>query len=236
VGGDGTFHEVVNGLAVDGGIRDDVLVGCLPAGTGMDFARNLPFPRRLGMVSDRIVRGFERRIDIGLARSEQSRFFVNSFETGLGAEVVARASLLSPRLPGRAAFLISAIGAALKESNLTATIALDGQKLYQGPLVSVVVANGRYFGGGMKIAPHAKMDDGELDVLVLGDFTRAEMISQIWKIYPGAHLNHHKVLWARGRLVEVYPESPTRLDLDGELGGRGPYTVSVLPQALRVIA
>ena len=87
----------------------------------------------------------------------------------------------------------------------------------------------------MKIVPPATVDDGLLDVLVLGDFSPPELVAQIWKVYPGKHLEHPKVVWRRGARVEIEPMASTRLDLDGELYGAGPYSLSVLPQALAVL-
>jgi diacylglycerol kinase family enzyme len=142
---------------------------------------------------------------------------------------------MSEHWPGRVSFLIAAMGASLRKENSFALVTVDGELAYDGPLVSVVIANGPYFGGGMKIAPHASMDDGTLDVLVLGDFARAELVSQVWKLYPGSHLRHPKVRWLTGSRITVTPKSPMRLDLDGELYGEGPYTFSVAGKALRVI-
>jgi diacylglycerol kinase family enzyme len=99
----------------------------------------------------------------------------------------------------------------------------------------VVAANGRYFGGGMKIAPNATMDDGFLDVLVLGNFGRLELVRQVWKIYPGVHIYHDKVLHTRGRQARVESRSSGLLDLDGELVGTPNSTVTLLPGALTVL-
>jgi YegS/Rv2252/BmrU family lipid kinase len=236
VGGDGTVHEIVNGLADGDALRPNIRLGIVPAGTGMDFARNLRLPRRPDLVAARIVAGRERRVDIGVAQSTERRMFVNFAETGLGAAVVAREARMSDLWPGRVSFFIAAMGASLREDNATASVAVDGKTVYDGPLVSVVIANGIYFGGGMRIAPHAAIDDGHLDVLVLGDFARAELVSQAWKLYPGSHLRHPKVLWLTGSIVTVEPRSPMRLDLDGELYGEGPYTFCVLQKTLRVLA
>ncbi|MGI8968662.1 MAG: diacylglycerol/lipid kinase family protein [Chloroflexota bacterium] len=233
VGGDGTVHEVVNGLAV-GGLEHAPVLGVVPAGTGMDFARNIGLPRRVPRIAKVISAGCTARVDVGESESD-GRLFLNFAETGLGAAVVAREAQLSNGWPGRVSFLLAAISSALRDSNISAKITVDGDVVYSGPLVSAVVANGRYFGGGMKIAPLASVTDGELDVLILGDFSRAQLIAQIWKIYPGTHLHHHKVLWLRGQQIRIEPRSLTQLDLDGELGGAGPYSLIVRPGALRVL-
>jgi YegS/Rv2252/BmrU family lipid kinase len=235
VGGDGTVHEVVNGLSSGGAIPPGVRLGVVPGGTGMDFARNAGLSRSPQAAVARVLRAQERRIDLGVAGPGARRLFVNFAETGIGAAVVARELQLHRSMPGRASFFVAALDAMRQQENIEAAISVDGVLVYDGPLVSVVVANGRYFGAGMKIAPRAEMDDGLMDVLVLGNFSRAELLAQIWKIYPGVHLGHAKVAWLRGRHVEVAPRAPTHLDLDGELFGPGPYTFSVLPGALPLL-
>lgn len=235
VGGDGTINEVVNGFSLDGDLSQNVQLGIIPGGTGMDFLRNIGVGRGIEAAVRRILRGTERRIDVGICSDGPERSFVNFAETGIGAAVVARESRIQRSMPGRASFFFAALDAVRTQENIVASISVDGVAAYDGPLVSVVVANGRYVGGGMKIAPRARMDDGELDVLVLGDFTRSELLAQIWKIYPGVHLRHSKVAWLRGRRVDVDPLGPTRLDLDGELFGQGPYSFTILPRVLAVL-
>jgi YegS/Rv2252/BmrU family lipid kinase len=201
----------------------------------MDFARNLGIPRGVRAAVDRIVTGRERRVDVGFVPSEQ-RAFVNFMETGLGAAVVAREARLSDAWPGRASFLVAAVGAAMAEKNVPIRVASDGTSIYEGSAVSVVVANGQYFGGGMKIAPVARLDDGYLDLMILGDFRRLELVRQIWKIYPGVHLTNRKVLHVRARSISIQAPDSALLDLDGELGGNPSTTIQLLPSALRVLA
>jgi YegS/Rv2252/BmrU family lipid kinase len=235
VGGDGTVHEVVNGFEVSGRPRDDVRLGIVPSGTGMDLARNLRLASGPGAAAERILAGRERMIDVGVAQPNNV-LFVNFAETGLGAAVVARRAEFPPRLPGRISFLAAAVQAALAEDNVGVRILVDDRLLFEGAAVSTVTANGAYFGAGMKIAPSASMQDGRLDVVVLGDFTRLEMVTQIWKLYPGVHIYLPKVTMARGTTVRIEAFGPTRLDLDGELvESRQPYVLSVLPAALRVL-
>lgn len=235
VGGDGTVHEIVNGFFDGKDIRVDARLAVVPAGTGMDFARNIGARRGVPAAVERIVRGHVRRLDVGLVPS-LGKVFINFMETGLGAAVVAREARLSDNWPGRASFFVAALGAAVSEDNLPVHVRVDGRSVYEGPAVSVVVANGRYFAGGMKIAPMAKLDDGLLDVLILGDFRRLELARQIWKIYPGVHVTHNKVLHLRATSAEIKTEGRSLLDLDGELGGRGSCLVRLMPGALRVLA
>ncbi|MGH2443225.1 MAG: diacylglycerol/lipid kinase family protein [Chloroflexota bacterium] len=233
VGGDGTVHEVVNGIGKES--LQTVSLAVIPAGTGMDFARNMGLPRGIEAVTQVLLRGSTRRIDVGLSHLPTETLFVNFAETGLGAAVVAREALFAGGWPGRLSFLLAAIGAAVKEVNMRALVVVDGEPVYEGSMVSIVAANGRYFGGGMKIAPQASMTDGRLDVLILGNLTKGQLLTHFWKIYPGTHVRHPKVLWLRGTSVHIQTDSPFRLDLDGELNGGTPFQLTVLPEALAVM-
>lgn len=235
VGGDGTLHEVVNALVRDQSVRDDVTVGMVPAGTGMDFVRNARMVRGVSAAVDRIVRGQERLFDVGILTLPFYRVFVNFAEVGLGAAVVAREAAFSSRWPGRASFFLAGIAAAAKDHPIAGKVIVDDKTVYQGRMVSLVVANGAYFGGGMKIAPPARVDDGRLDVVLLGDLSRVDLVSQMWKLYPGIHLRNPQVLWMRAATVSFEPETPGQLDLDGELYPGGTSRFSIQPRALRML-
>lgn len=234
VGGDGTIHEIVNGLMRDGSVPPNLRLGVVPAGTGLDFARNLGLPKEIPAIVDRLVRGEARLLDLGLCL-EPTRYFVNFAESGLGAAVVARERHLPQRLPGRLSFFLAAAWASLDRPLIAARVVVDGTVLYDGPLVSVVVANGPYLGGGMRLAPRASMDDGLLNVVILGDFSRRELLGHLWKVYPGTHLTHPKVFWQVGRTVQVELAESIPLDLDGELVTAGKRFFTVLPHVLPVL-
>lgn len=122
VGGDGTLHDVVNGLMEHGHLREDVRIGVIPAGTRMDFQRNVGFRFGLQRAVRRLLAGTERRIDIGTAHGDVSRAFINFAEVGLGAAVVAREARFGPAWPGRASFFVAAIEAAIKDNNIVVGI------------------------------------------------------------------------------------------------------------------
>ncbi len=235
VGGDGTLHEVVNALWQQGRVRSDIRVGVVPAGTGMDFARNARIRRGVRAAVNRVVRGEERRFDLGALVEPFPRLFVNFAEVGLGASVVAREAAFSSRWPGRASFFLAGIAAAARDHPIIGRVVVDGAMVYDGRLMSLVVANGACFGGGMKIAPPARMSDGQLDVVLLGDLSRVELVSQAWKLYPGTHLRSPHVHWMQGTDVTFTPESRGHIDLDGELYDGGPSRITVHQAALRVL-
>ena len=142
VGGDGTLHEVINALLDHGSVRSDVRIGVVPAGTGMDFARNARLRRGVRAAVDRIVRGEERLFDLGALSEPFPRLFINFAEAGLGSSVVAREAAFSSRWPGRASFFLAGIAAAARDHPIAGALTVDGETVYDGRLVSLVVANG----------------------------------------------------------------------------------------------
>ncbi len=234
-GGDGTVHEVVNGLLSATSPHPGLRLAVVPAGTGMDFVRNARLPYRPRAIARAIAAGHTTSLDVGVGTWSDRKVFVNFAETGLGAAVVAREARFADAWPGRLSYLLAAVGTAMVDSKVEALVLVGGIEVYAGPLVSAIVANGRYFGGGMKIAPSASMTDGQFDILILGDFSRAQLVSQIWKIYPGLHVKHPKVLWLRGSNVQIRPSAATPLDLDGELYHPGTYSFDLLARSLSVV-
>lgn len=231
VGGDGTVHEVVNGLLPATGKQ--VPLGIIPAGTGMDIARSLGLGARPLRIAQRLASPRRTEVDVGLAAG--GRAFLNFAEIGLGGSVVARQSASRRRLPGRLSFLAAAVHSMMTEPLARVRVEVDGVLAYDGPTVSTVVANGRFFAGGMKIAPTASMGDGHFDVIILADFTRAQLAANIWRVYPGVHLTHPKVVFTRAVEVRVFTEDALRLDLDGELYPAEQYHFRLLPRALTLL-
>lgn len=246
VGGDGTHNEVVTGLlraAPDGG--GSAPVGFLTLGTGGDFRKTLQLPpdplAQLEHILLDLASGRSRRLDLGRIRytahdgSETERGFLNIASFGLGGEVDDRVNRTTKMLGGFASFLIGTMRATLAYRNRTVRIRLDGRDLGEHTVMNVAVANGRFFGGGMHIAPTARPDDGLFDVVILGDFRLLESLRLAPKLYEGAHLEHAKSEIHRGRKVEAESDEEVLLDVDGEAPGRLPAVFEVVPEAIRVV-
>jgi diacylglycerol kinase family enzyme len=203
------------------------LVVPLPLGTGADFARGLGLgtPERALAA---IVRGVARPLDLGLARFRDARgatvtrAFVNVADCGLGSVATAEIAR-GGRLPGGAAYLCGAVRviAAYRPSPVRVTI--DGALAYAGGSGLLAVANGRFFGGGMAIAPDARPDDGLLDTIILGDTDRRALLTGLLpRVYRGTHLRHPAVHARRGAVVEIATGAgvpPLPVELDGEIAG-----------------
>ncbi|CAN5659709.1 diacylglycerol kinase family lipid kinase [soil metagenome] len=244
VGGDGTVHEVVNGLLGEGARELDEggvpvpSLGLVPAGSGCDYARNFALPADLDDAVAHLVASPARPVDIGEVRyhdidGEAVRLFVNVAEVGIGAEVAARAARL-PRTLGAARYAAAFALALPHQRSTTTYIDLPGGA-YEGPLTNLVVALGQYFGGGMRIAPKAEVADGLFDVQVQCG-TKADYALAMPKVFRGTHLPHPRVREERATVVEVQGAVGAKVEADGEVLGTTPATFRILPGALRVKA
>lgn len=242
VGGDGTVNEVINGF-FDGteAIAPQAELGVLCRGTGCDFIKTLGIPKNDIEAIHRLTRAQPRTIDVGRVRfvnnagEEELRYFGNIAEAGLGGAVVQRVNNSSKALGGFATFLAATLQTFLTHKNQPAEIIIDGKYVRNIPVCNIVIGNGRYFGGGMKVLPQADLSDGHFDVLIMGDFNVPELFANIAKVYQGTHLGHPKVEVFQATSVKVTSSSRMPLDLDGEAAGTTPATFDLVPAALKVL-
>lgn len=242
VGGDGTFNEVINGF-FDGEapLGADAEIGILCRGTGCDFIRTLGIPKDDDLAVRRIAQGTPRRIDVGrvrfvnLAGQEEVRYFANVAEAGLGGAVVRRVNQSSKAMGGFATFLWATLATVLTHHNHSAEISIDDRHVRNLPLCNAVVANGRYMGGGMKILPDADPSDGQLDVMLMGDLARWEVMVNLLRVYRGTHVGHPKVERFSARTVRITSPKPLPLDLDGEAVGTTPARFEIVPGAVSIV-
>ena len=240
VGGDGTLNEVVNGLVNEGRVDPKVNLGIIPSGTGADSVRTLGIPPDYRTACHRLLCSQPGCIDLGVITCvsegrEVRRYFLNVAGLGFDGEVAERTNRSSKALGGTLPFLSSLFVKLLTYQNKTVEITLDGQQRLQQKANSVLVCNGRYAGGGMHIGPHAALDDGLFDVIVIGDASRLEIVANLPRIYRGTHLSHPKVDEYRAREVRVQARERMFLQADGELIGEAPATFQIIPQALHVL-
>jgi diacylglycerol kinase (ATP) len=237
VGGDGSVHEVVNGIVASG--CADVELAVLPRGTGKDFVRSLRIPRDLGAALAVAKEGRARAVDVGRAEfvgwdgSPAVSYFANFAGAGISGAIARRANRSSKAAGGRLSFFWAtvAVFAGWKSAAMTADV--DGVHR-SGQMFEVLAMNGDYAAGGMWVTPEAEPDDGRLDVLLIGDVTKADFVRTFPKIYRGKHLNHPKIEVLRGRAVDVDADVPLPIVLDGEQPGTTPARFEVVPAALRV--
>jgi diacylglycerol kinase (ATP) len=235
VGGDGTAHEVVNGLLRRPSLRPP-RVGFLQRGTGADLRRSIPAPRRPEEVAAWLGADRWRPLDAGrLATSTGHRYFINVADAGIGAEVVRRAARGPGWVGGTGNFLGGAFVSLLTHRNTLVRLRLDDGPVLRRRIRTVAVANGAYLGGGMRIAPAAQTGDGRFEVVTVGDVGRWLGIRSLPMLYRGTHGRLAQVEFGRARRVEIEGDQPIGIEADGELAGMTPAIFEILPGALQVI-
>ncbi len=245
VGGDGTIHEVANGF-FEGGkpVKPGAELAVLPFGTGGDFRKTPPIPRDVADAARIIRAGHTRTIDLGRleyidhAGQPASCIFINIASFGIGGLVDDYVNRSSKMLGGKVSFFMAALRAGMSYKNQRVRLQLHDQDREETTIYNVAVANGRYFGGGMFIAPHAELDDAKFDVVTLGDLSFMDTLKDTRAIYKGTHLASPKVTSRRAAKVLAEPlddGARVLLDIDGEALGRLPATFTVLPHALELV-
>ena len=248
VGGDGTFHEVINGLMeakagkANGGKANDVRVGLIGQGPGGDFRKTLDIEHRLDKYVDALASGRERPLDVGRfsGGGKKDHYFVNILSAGMGGLVDRYVANASKALGGKAAYFGASLKAlvAARLGNVKCKVTLDGateERALRSYMIAV--CNGRYFGGGMKVAPRAEIDDGAFDVVALGATSKLGFALTSSSIYSGDHIGRHGTVHFRANKIEMdLANDDARdvflLDVDGEPMGSLPLTIEAVPKAL----
>jgi diacylglycerol kinase (ATP) len=228
-------NEVVNGLAQ----VEAVELAVVHRGTGGDFVRTFGIPHDLEQALDVAQGGRAREIDLGRATlrtwagREGSTWFANVASAGMSGAVAKRVNETGNALGGKISYAWSTLAVFARWRNAQVRVTVDGEER-QGAMYDVIVANGRYLAGGMKICPEAEPDDGLFDVLLIGDVSKRDLVVTLPRIYRGTHLPHPKGELLRGREVVVDSPEPLPVQLDGEQPGTTPVRFEVVPRALRV--
>jgi YegS/Rv2252/BmrU family lipid kinase len=248
-GGDGTISEVANGMLLAGG---DSELGILPSGTGGDFRKTIGVSARAGEAARILRTGRTRLLDVGKVTfighdgAHESRYFLGVASFGMSADVISRVKEGGPDwlpakgpkwLTGRVSFGVAMLETALKTEPTRVVVQLDDDPARHLTVANLCIANARYFGGGMKIAPNAKLDDGKFDVISIGDLGAARILANAPRLYLGSHLRMDQVGHALAKEISAHPVMPEHrieIEVDGEISGQLPATFQIIPKALRV--
>jgi diacylglycerol kinase (ATP) len=248
-GGDGTISETANGILLAG---TDSELGILPSGTGGDFRRTLEIPTRTRDAALILRAGRTVAIDVGSVSflnedgARETRHFLGVASFGMSTDVIERVKEGGPAwlperasrwLSGRLTFGASMLQTAIHSPAARVIVQLDDQHERRLRVTNFCVANARYFGGGMKIAPNATLVDGWFDVVTIGDLGSLKILANSPRIYFGSHLGMPEVSHAHARKILARPadaEKVIAIEVDGEVPGRLPATFQLLPKALRV--
>jgi YegS/Rv2252/BmrU family lipid kinase len=235
VGGDGTVNEVAGAIVG----RPDVELAVIPRGTGVDFVRTFGIPAKLEGAVEVALHGRTREIDAGRVEFRAwsgetgDAWFFNVAGVGMSGAVARRTNETTKVFGGKASYLWSTLAVFARWRNTDVDVSVDGEARH-GRMHEVVVANGRYLGGGMMMCPEADPADGVFDVLLIGDITKRDLVQTLPKIYRGTHLPHPKAELLRGAIVSVDAPQPLPIQLDGEQPGTTPVRFELVPRALRL--
>jgi len=237
VGGDGTLNEVVNGLYDAGNIKE-VMLGIIGTGTGSDYIRTIGIPRQHKEACQHLLNPRKLVVDLGVVEYGSNgrmvkRLFVNLAGLGFDAEVVKATTQRFKALGSMPSYLMGLLTTFLFYKNKEVSLKLDG-KAEGRKVCTIMMSNGKYGGGSMLVAPQADPTDGLLDVLIIDDLTKPDLLWSLPRIYKGTHLTHPKVTIKRAREIEIQTKQQMSLQADGELLGETPARFRVLPAALNV--
>jgi diacylglycerol kinase (ATP) len=235
VGGDGSVNEVVNGVAEQRGFE----LAVIPRGTGWDFVRTFGIPRDLDAAVAVARSGVAREIDLGLVSyrawsgADARAYFANVASAGISGAIAQRANETSKALGGRISYYWATLAVFVRWQTGELRVSVD-EEVRRGKMIDVVVANGRFLGGGMMMCPEAEPDDGLFDALLIGDVTKRDLLFVLPRTYRGKHLPHPRLEPLRGHVVTVQSDEPLPIELDGEQPGTTPARFEVVPRALRL--
>jgi len=242
IGGDGTLNEVVNGfMRADAAARLKAALAIAPVGTGIDFSRTVQQSSIPADILARLRRDRTKAIDVGLVEyanfdeQPESRYFVNIAEFGSGGAVVDKVNHTTKVFGGRVSFLLAILATMPRYRNKRVEYTLDDGTSGVGIVNNFIVANGRYFGGGLLPAPRAELDDGLFDTIVIGDLDWKTIRRHLKDLRRGTHLDIPGVTFHRAREVRTVSRERALLDLDGELVGVDPSRFLCLPRAVKLL-
>lgn len=242
VGGDGTLHEVVNGLFLQQAVpATDITIGVVSVGTGNDWGRTYNFPHEYGQAVETILAGRFFLQDVGLVRYResgygQSRYIVNVAGFGFDSFVIEQYDLLKEKgKTGKLIYIWSLLKALITYRSSSVSISVDGQQTVNEVIFSAAVGIGRYNGGGMMQLPLAHPADGLLDLTTIRRISRLRVIRNLGSLFNGTLYNVREVLHHRGRHIKVEGKPDIVLEADGEILGNGPFEFEIVEKGIKVI-
>ena len=238
VGGDGTVNEVANGILHSTGAATTAL-GVVSTGTGSDFVRSVGIPRDCATACSALTSPQRLSIDVGVVEYQNKgqtlrRFFVNAAGVGFDAAVVEKIERLPKFFGGTIPYVAGIVMTLFSYKNKPVVVKM-GDEVESGRVLNVVVANGDYLGGGMHVAPQAELCDSLLDVVIIGDLGKFELLKELPTVYKGTHIYHPKVRVKKATHITIESPEPMLVHADGELLGESPASFWLIPAALSIV-
>jgi diacylglycerol kinase (ATP) len=239
-GGDGTVNEVINGLFDEKNepLNPKLKLGILSAGRGCDFIRSLNVPNDYRDAVDLLINPTFKQIDVGLAffkdefGREQKRYFANIACAGLAGLVAKRVNHTPRFLPPELAYFGGVASAFISAKGQNMKVTIDNNQVFEGALLNVFVANGKYSGAGMCWAHMAQIDDGTFEVVLAEPMPKSRIVLSAHRLYDGTFVNMSGVHHYRGQSVLIETLDDVYLEVDGEQPGVAPMACTVVPKAL----
>lgn len=228
IGGDGTLNEVLNGI-----VGTDSSLGIIPSGTGNDFIRSMKKTNNKSDILERTIKGSEELIDIAKANG---RYFINISSVGIDAEIAHNASKIKkiPILPGKLAYFISIFITLFKYKSKSLYIDIDG-KVNNVDTLLLAVANGKYYGGGMLVAPKANYTDGFFDVCMVKNLSKLKILFLFPRLIKGTHENIKEVTFFNSKQVKISSLKELSLNIDGEILRCSEVIYEIVHKGLKVL-
>lgn len=239
VGGDGTVNQVVNGILQSSGHRSSqTKLGIISFGTGKGFSQSLGLPKDIASQIKLIKNDVSRFVDIGKINFEgkdSARYFINELQFGIGGKVNESISPLTKKMLGRFAFGFEAVKTLLNYR--ASEIKIEHEQISEMEnVIGVIIANGSYTGGGMKLTPAARLNDGLFDVLIIEDMPLTARLNSFSKIYSGRHIGLPAFKLFRTRELRFSYGNGLSVESDGELIHGKCISSEVIPSALSIIS
>ncbi|MTI22340.1 hypothetical protein E1176_15010 [Fulvivirga sp. RKSG066] len=238
VGGDGTLNEVVNGVTAS---NFEGLICGLAYGTGNDFCKTLPFPSSISELVEWLDVGYYKQLCVGKINYQNTdgdatqRHFINIADLGIGAQVVQRVSKDPIFINASLTFTKAIIQTFLSYKNQAVKVEADNW-LWEGKINSLVIANGKYFGSGLCIAPDADPSKARFDIVISGDISIRDYLKNIPKIKRGAIIKHPQLFYKTAKSIKVSGvESPCGIECDGEFLGTTPVEITLADQKINFL-
>ncbi len=226
VGGDGTMNEVLQGIA-----ESDAVLGLIPTGTGNDLARTFNISLDWRQALEQLLIGEPHPMDLG---KDRDGYFAILVGVGFPADVMYHVNTMPTIFRGSMAITAGIIKTLSLLRPREMQITVDGQQ-WVSPVAGAFVLNTPFTGGGLRITPEAQPDDGWLDICLMTDMSRLELMRLLPKAYHGGHVGHPKVHMIRGRHVRVEADGHLPKVFDGNVSGCAPIDAQILPGALKIL-
>jgi diacylglycerol kinase (ATP) len=240
-GGDGTVNEVINGLLQNRKpVNDQCELGILNSGSGSGLAQTLGLPASISDQLDVIFNSAAKPMDVGFVDFKDmlyhscERLFVSECQVGLGGSVVSQVGMKLKHFGGRIAFGTVALSHLFHYKASEMTMIHDQQQPVSKKLMGITIGNGIYCAGGMTLTPDACTDDGLLDVLQIHEMSLIKRFLNFGKVYSGSHIHSPRFSIRQVKEISIGSEQPVWIETDGELLGKTPCRIGIIPGVIRV--